>query len=247
MNEKYYFAADVHLGLPVGDPKAREQRFVDWLDRIAQDATAIFLLGDIFDFWCEYKKVVPKGFVRTLGKLSEITGKGIPVHFFPGNHDLWTFGYLASEVGLTVHHNNLEITLAGKNFYLGHGDNTGQLHRGFRVMRYIFAHRFFQRLFAAIHPRWGVAFAHRWSRHNRLSKGIALPFQGDREQLYNFAMHYSQTHKVDYYIFGHRHTPTDIAIGEHARLIILGEWIHGCEYAIFDKQQVETLRLRKFS
>ncbi len=243
MNKKYYFAADVHLGLPLNDPKKREERFVNWLDRAAQDAAEIFLLGDIFDFWCEYKKVVPKGFVRTLGKLSEITDKGIPVHFFPGNHDLWTFGYLASEVGLTVHHNDLEITLAEKNFYLAHGDNTGKLHRGFRIMRYIFAHRFFQRLFASIHPRWGLAFAHKWSRHSRLSKSIALPFQGDKEQLYNFAKDYSQTHKIDYYIFGHRHISIDIAVSEHARLIILGDWLHGGEYAVFaDDGKLEIKR-----
>jgi len=242
MKDKYYFTSDVHLGLPVGDAKAREQRFVDWLDMAGKDAKAIFLLGDIFDFWCEYEKVVPKGFVRTLGKLAELTDKGIAVHFFAGNHDLWTFGYLASEVGLTVHHKDVEITLSGKNFYLGHGDNTGNLRKGFRVLRFVFANRFFQRMFAAIHPRWGVAFAQNWSRHSRLTKGIALPFQGEKEQLYNFAKTHDQEHKVDYYIFGHRHIPMEIPVSEASKLIMLGEWIHGCEYAVFDGENVRLLK-----
>ena len=235
----YYFAADVHLGLQVGNVKEREQRFVQWLEKVAADAKAIFLLGDIFDFWCEYKKVVPKGYVRTLGKLAELTDKGVEIHFFPGNHDLWTFGYLAEETGMIVHHQPLEIQLEGKTFYLAHGDATGKLTRGYRLLRAIFGSPFFQFCFSWIHPRWGIAFAHRWSHHSRLSKGIAVPFQGEKEQLFTFAKEYIKNHTVDYFIFGHRHTPITVPVAGHSQLFILGEWISGCEYAVFDGTTVQ--------
>ena len=242
IKDKYYFAADVHLGLPVNDARQREQRFVSWLEMAAQDAKAIFLLGDIFDFWCEYKKVVPKGFVRTLGKLAELVERGIEIHFFPGNHDLWTFGYLSDELGMQVHDQPLEISLNGKLFYLAHGDNAGQLSKGYRRLRGVFTSPFFQKCFAAIHPRWGVALAHRWSRHSRLSKGLSLPFQHEKEPLYRFAQAYAKEHAIDYFIFGHRHTPISLPVDAHAHLLILGEWIQGCEYAVFDST---GLHLRK--
>jgi len=237
----YYFAADVHLGLPVGDVRARERRFVGWLDDIKTDASAIFLLGDIFDFWCEYKTVVPRGFVRTLGKLAELTDAGIPVHFFPGNHDLWTFGYLTKETGIIVHHEPLGITLEGKTFYLAHGDMTGAVPKGYKMMRKMFTSPVCRRCFLAIHPRWGVGFAHRWSHSSRLTKGIKVPFRGDDEQLMAFAKTYAQTHAVDYFIFGHRHTPIAASVNSTSQLFILGEWIEGCEYAVFDGNRV-TLR-----
>jgi UDP-2,3-diacylglucosamine hydrolase len=235
----YYFVADVHLGLRVGNVKEREQRFVQWLEKAAADAKAIFLLGDIFDFWCEYNKVVPKGYVRTLGKLAELTDKGVAIHFFPGNHDLWTFGYLAEETGMVVHHQPLEIQLEGKTFYLAHGDATGKPTRGYRLLRAVFTSPFFQWCFSGIHPRWGIAFAHRWSRHSRLSKGIATPFQGEKEQLVKFAKTYAESHAVDYFIFGHRHTPVTVPISENSQLFILGAWISGCEYAVFDGTTVK--------
>ena len=234
VRNRYYFVADVHLGLPVNDVRQREQNFVLWLDKAAQDAKAIFLLGDIFDFWCEYKKVVPKGFVRTLGKLAELADQGIEIHFFLGNHDLWTFGYLSDELGIQIHHRPLEISLNGKIFYLAHGDNAGKIPKAYRFLRGVFTSSFFQKCFASIHPRWGLAFAHRWSRHSRLSKGLSLPFQQEKEQLYRFAQAYSKEHPINYFIFGHRHTPLSLPVGEHSRLVILGEWIQGCEYAVFD-------------
>jgi UDP-2,3-diacylglucosamine hydrolase len=238
----YYFAADVHLGLQVGDVKEREQRFVQWLEKAAEDAKAIFLLGDIFDFWCEYKKVVPKGYVRTLGKLAELADKGAEIHFFPGNHDLWTFGYLAEETGMIVHHQPLEIQLEGKNFYLAHGDATGNPTRAYRLLRAMFTSPVFQCCFSWIHPRWGIAFAHRWSHHSRLSKGIATPFQAEKEQLLLFAKAYAKNHAVDYFIFGHRHTPITVPVAEHSQLLILGEWISGCEYVVFDGTTVQKKR-----
>lgn len=235
----YYFASDVHLGLQVGNPREREQRFVAWLTAAAGDAKAIYLLGDIFDFWCEYKTVVPKGYTRTLGKLAELADSGIEIHFFPGNHDLWTFGYLAEELGLIVHHEDWETTIAGKRFYLAHGDNTGRLPKGFRLLRGMFTSPFFQRMFSAVHPRWGVGLANTWSQHSRLSKGLALPFMGDKEQLYNFAKEYSRKHPVDYFIFGHRHLPLVQPVNEQSTMVYLGEWIEGTTYAVFDGRELQ--------
>jgi UDP-2,3-diacylglucosamine hydrolase len=236
---KYYFAADVHLGLPVGDARAREQRFVHWLEEIKQEAAAVFLLGDVFDFWCEYKTVVPRGFVRTLGKLAELTDAGIAVHFFPGNHDLWVFDYLPAETGVTVHRTPLEITLNNQVFYLAHGDNTGQLPRQYKALRRMFANRFFQRCFAAVHPRWGVAFARGWSRHSRLSKGLSYPFRGEAERLVQFARQHNETHPVNQYVFAHLHTPVQWPLGEQSQLTILGEWIKGCEYAVLNGSELQ--------
>jgi len=237
---KYYFAADVHLGLQVGDTRAREQRFVRWLDEVRHDATAIFLMGDIFDFWIEYKTVVPRGFVRTIGKLAEITDSGIPVYFFAGNHDLWLLDYLATEAGLTIHHKPLELTLGNQHFYLAHGNYVGI--RTTMLYR-VFTNRFLQKCFRALHPRWGMAFGHWWSRHNRLSKGLAEPFTGNSEFLLQFANNYAKTHPVQQFIFGHRHTPIQCPVGDTAQFTILGEWIEGCEYAVFDG---ETVTLRKY-
>jgi UDP-2,3-diacylglucosamine hydrolase len=235
----YYFAADTHLGLSaVGNARARERRFVRWLDEIKNDAAAVFLLGDIFDFWCEYKTVVPRGFTRTLGKLAELTDRGIPVHFFPGNHDLWIFDYLPEETGVTVHHAPLEITLGQQRFYLAHGDSAGQPAAAYRLLRRMFTNRVFQKCFRAVHPRWGVAFAHRWSRRSRLSKGISIPFRGEDEQTVRFARQYCRTHPVDQFIFGHLHTPVQWQAGERAQVTILGEWLEGCQYAVFDGEKV---------
>jgi UDP-2,3-diacylglucosamine hydrolase len=238
----YYFAADTHLGLcAVGDACTRERHFVRWLDEIKNDAAAIFLLGDIFDFWCEYKTVVPRGFTRTLGKLAELTDKGIPVHFFPGNHDLWIFDYLPAETGVTVRHAPLEITLGRQLFYLAHGDNIEPA-KTYRRLRRAFTNRVLQKCFFAVHPRWSVAFAHRWSRHSRLSKGIAIPFKGEAEPIVQFAEQYSRTHPVRHFIFGHFHTPVQWQVGEQAQLTILGEWLKGCEYAVFDGETVALKR-----
>ncbi len=235
---RYYFASDVHLGLPVGDARIREQHFVRWLGEIKNDAAAIFLLGDIFDFWWEYKTVVPRGFTRTLGKLAELTDSGIPVHFFCGNHDLWAFDYLPKETGVFVHRDSLEITLGGQVFYLAHGDNVGKHSFSYKTLHRLFSNRFLQKCFMAVHPRWGVALAHRWSYRNRLSKGLAFPFRGEEEPVVRFAHDYNKTHAVAQFVVGHLHTPLQMPIGAQAQLTILGEWVKGCEYAVFDGKEL---------
>lgn len=240
---KYYFAADVHLGLPVNDAAARERRFVRWLDAVKYDATAVFLLGDIFDFWCEYKTVVPRGFVRTLGKLAELTDNGIPVHFFIGNHDLWLTDYLTQETGLILHLTPLETELAGRRFYLAHGDYLPLAGARQNLLRRMFTCQTLQRLFRAIHPRWGLAWAHYWSRHNRLSKELAKPFRGEQEKIVQLLRRHNPTQPIHHYIIGHRHTPVQYPLGNGARLTILGEWFTGDRYAVFDGKTGE-LRIR---
>ncbi|MDR1054552.1 MAG: UDP-2,3-diacylglucosamine diphosphatase [Prevotellaceae bacterium] len=243
--KKIYFASDVHLGLKTyNSAREREIRFVRWLEIVRHNAEAIFLLGDIFDFWFEYKKVVPKGFVRTLGKIAEITDSGIPVHYFTGNHDLWAFNYFPEETGVILHTQAYKTELKGKYFFLAHGDGLDVTDKGYRQLKAIFTNRFLQRCFAAIHPRIGVGFGHVWSQHSRLSKGVSIGFKGEEEGIYKFAkQQLNKESVIDYFVFGHRHTPLIINVNNtNTKLVILGEWIEGCQYAVFDGKNIELLK-----
>lgn len=245
--KKIYFASDTHLGLhATGKAADRERKFALWLDEIKNDAQAIFLLGDIFDFWFEYKHVVPRGFTRVLGKIAEITDSGIPVHFFTGNHDMWTFDYLTSEVGVCLHKKPCEFLINDKIFFLAHGDGIGKGDKGYKRLKNIFACRFLQRCFAFLHPWVGMSIAHRWSNHSRLSKGLAEKFDENsgKEFQLNFAKEYQQTKHIDFFVFGHRHTPIQLPLANNSLFTILGEWISGCEYAVYDG---ENLNLTKFT
>ncbi len=240
-NKKIYFASDIHLGLCAEKRSYRIDRvFAGWLNEIAADAEAIYIVGDLFDFWFEYKKVVPKGFARVLGKLAELADAGVEIHIFPGNHDMWMFGYLEEELGAIVHHKQpYEVTLCGKRFFIAHGDGLGVGDRSYKLLRRFFTSRFLQRLFAMLHPRIGIGLAHVWSKHSRLSKGVAIPFNGASESLYCFSQDMLKKQHVDYFVFGHRHTPLIIGMEQNASLVILGEWIEGCEYAVFDGEKLE--------
>lgn len=245
--DKYYFASDFHLGSNiVEDPRETERRIVRWLDSIRDQAKALFLVGDIFDFWFEYKKVVPRGFTRFLGKLGEMSDAGTEIHFFIGNHDLWVFDYLPEEVGLIVHKEPLVTEIEGKTFYITHGDGLGDNSRSFRIIRSIFHNRVCQRLFAAFPPAWGIGFAHRWSRHNR-RKSLSVPVDylgEDREHLVLFAKDYLKQHpEIDFFIFGHRHIVLDLMLDNRSRVLILGDWMHHFSYAVFDG---ESLKLELF-
>lgn len=235
---KYYFLSDAHLGTRVvRDARAHEQKVVDWLDMAKLDATEIFLLGDIFDFWFEYKMVVPKGFTRLFGKLREITESGIPVHFFVGNHDLWTFGYLEQEVGLIVHMAPLTIELGGKQFFLAHGDGLGDKSRPFSFIRALFHSKTVQRLFRSLVPSsWALNFGFRWSESNRRKHDKRdVKFLGeDREPLVLFAKHHSLNHAIDFYIFGHRHIVLNLMLASKARVVILGDFMREFSYGVFD-------------
>ena len=237
-----YFLSDAHLGsLIVRDPRAHEKKLVDWLDKVKTDATAIYLLGDLFDFWFEYRTVVPKGFVRFLGKLAELTDKGIEIHFFTGNHDIWTFGYLEKEVGLIVHRKPEIIKLGNKNFYLAHGDGLHAEKKGFELLRKIFHNTAAQKLFRYVPAELGQKFGYNWSKANRLKiLHIENKFQGEEnENLVVFAKKYVQTHDVDFLIFGHRHIALDLQLKDQKRVIILGDFVGIFSYGVFDGENFQ--------
>ena len=243
--KKTYFVSDIHLGLRAEERSLnRDRLFARWLSKVADDADSIYILGDLFDYWYEYKTVVPKGFTRVLGKLAELSDSGINIHIFPGNHDIWMFTYFQEELGATVHHKQpYEVEIAGKKFLMGHGDGLGPGDKGYKFLRGIFTCRFLQFLYAMVHPRITMGFAHRWSKHSRLSKGVAIPFRGESELLYKYAQSTLKEKHINYFVFGHRHTPLTMSVAESSVLVVLGEWIRGCEYAIFDGEKVT---LKKF-
>lgn len=244
--KKIYFASDNHLGAPTPEASApREKRFVQWLSEIQQDAAALFLLGDLFDFWFEYKTVVPKGFVRVLGKLAEIADAGIPIHFFVGNHDLWMLDYLEKEVGIKVHYQPKEFTFNDRLFFIGHGDGLGPEDKGYKRMKKIFINPFFQWCFRWLHPDLGMRLGHYLSVKNKLISGEedAIFLGEDKEWLAQYAKRKYNEKARDYFVFGHRHIPLDIAINDQARYINLGDWITHFTYAEFSEN---TMALKKW-
>jgi UDP-2,3-diacylglucosamine hydrolase len=244
--KRAYFVSDLHLGLyPYEKSSKRERIFVQWLDQIKKDAGALFLVGDIFDFWYEYRKVASRGFVRFLGKLCEITDSGVPVYYFTGNHDVWVFDYLPSETGVKVFYDAIEIGINNYKFFIGHGDNVGKGDIGYKILRKAFYSKILQFLFSRLHPNLAYFLGHSWSKHSRLSKGIFEPFFGlDKEHQVLFAKEYIKNNNIDFFIFGHRHIPMDIRLNEKSRLINLGEWIDGYTYAVFDGQNMELCSIR---
>jgi UDP-2,3-diacylglucosamine hydrolase len=238
---KIYFISDIHLGLyPEEKSLIRERMLIEWLDTIKSDAAELFLVGDIFDFWHEYKHVVPRGFTRFLGKIAEMADRGIRVHFFTGNHDIWIYDYLPSEIGLTLYRHHITRIMNGKKFFIGHGDGIGSGDKGYRLMKWGFTNKALQWLFARIHPNASMAFGKRWSKSSRYAKGIvADPYRGDdHENQVVFARHTLQNEHFDYFIFGHRHIPYDIHIG-NSRVVNLGDWINNFTYAVWDGTELE--------
>lgn len=233
--EKIYFVSDVHLGAPaLKNNQEREKYFIRWLDEIKEDVTELFLLGDIFDFWFEYKKVVPRGFTRVLGRIADLTDSGIPVHFFAGNHDLWVFDYLPSEVGVLLHRDEYEFEIGGKKFYLAHGDGLDPNDKGYKFLKKIFISKTLQWLYSRLHPNFALWMAHRWSKSSRLSKLDKEEFKVKNEGMYKFAETILENKPVDYFIFGHRHRMVDEKIGNSSRFILLGDWITNFSYGVFD-------------
>ena len=184
-----YFASDFHLGLKgKSNPRERELHVVKWLDSIKDNASAIYLVGDVFDFWWEYKKVVPKGFTRFLGKMSELTDSGIEVHFFTGNHDMWIDNYLNEECGMILHTKPEDIDINGNIFHVAHGEGLGTDSRGYRILLWIFRNKFMRRLYSMLHPKFGVGLAHLWSLNSRLAKSYSNEYRGtENEELFNYA------------------------------------------------------------
>ena len=240
--KKIYFSSDNHLGAPNHkNSLVREKRFIRWLDSIKEDASAIFLLGDLFDFWFEYKKVVPKGFVRILGKLAEISDAGIPLYFFAGNHDMWMDGYFENELNIQVFDKPKKFIINKKHFLIGHGDGLGPGDKGFKRMKKVFKNSFSKFLFRWIHPDIGVRFAQYLSTKNKLLSGTDdIEYKGEEnEWLVQYCKKIILKEKFDFFIFGHRHLPLDINISQSSRYINLGDWISYFSYAVFDGIDLE--------
>ena len=238
-----YFLSDAHLGSwAIDHSRMQERRLVRFLDTIKTKARAIYLLGDMFDFWNEWRYVVPKGYTRFLGKLSELTDMGVEVHFFTGNHDIWTYGYLRDECGLIVHTKPETVEIYDKVFYLAHGDGLGDPDKHFKFLRRIFHNRTCQVLFNSLHPRWAMWFGLTWARNSRLKRidGKEPPYMGeDREFLVQCTKQYMKTHpNIDYFIYGHRHIELDLYLSKKTRMMILGDWITQFTYAVFDGEHM---------
>lgn len=235
-NKKIYFASDFHLGLPAGAPPLeREKKVVSWLKSIAGDAREIYLLGDIFDFWWEYKLVVPRGFTRFLGTVASITDSGIPVHFFTGNHDMWVKDYLTKECGVEVHTSPLTKIIDGKKFHLAHGEGLGTLDKGYKVLLWIFRNKTLRAMYSSLHPSIGIGIGLRWSLNSRLGKGITKEFLGeDKEDLIRYAKSVLKKEEIDYFIFGHRHLAKSYKLNDASEIVFLGDWIGDGSFAEWD-------------
>ncbi len=242
-NKKIYFASDFHLGAPNHEQSLiREKLIVKWLDEIKADAEEIYLMGDMFDFWYEYRHTAPKGFIRFLGKLAEIVDSGIPITFFTGNHDMWMFDYLPKEIGVTIYREPTVKIFNGKKFFLGHGDGLGPGDHGYKFIKKVFSNKVCQWLFARIHPNFGMGMAHYWSHKSRASNGgeneekfVSI----DHEWLAIYAKEKLQKEHYDYFIFGHRHLPLNLQITDKSIYINLGEWLTYYSYAVFDGKEMQ--------
>lgn len=245
--KKIYFASDNHLGAPTRKASAeREKVFVNWLDEIKKDAAVIFLLGDLFDFWFEYKTVIPKGFTRTLGKLAEISDSGIPIHFFAGNHDMWMSGYFEEELNIPVYYKPHIFTFNTTSFFVGHGDGLGPGDKGYKRMKKVFTNPFFKWCFRWLHPDLGVKLAQYLSVKNKLISGDddAKFLGNDNEWLYQYCQRKLKNNHYNYFVFGHRHLPLEIALNETSKYINIGDWITYFTYGVFDG---ETMRLETYN
>lgn len=234
-----YFISDAHLGSwAISHRRMQERRLVRFLDDIKDKAQAVYMLGDMFDYWYEYKYVVPKGYTRFLGKISELTDSGVEVHYFIGNHDIWMFGYLERECGVILHKEPLTVEIMGKEFFLAHGDGMGDPSRSFRLLRKIFRNRFCQFLFSLLPTRWSMWLGQRWAKKSmedhRLNGGDKYLGE-DKEFQVIYAKEYLKTHPdINYFIFGHRHIELDLMLTHSCRLLIIGDWITQYTYAVFD-------------
>ena len=245
--KKIYFISDFHLGVPNDkDSRKREDKIVAWLNSISHDVQILYLMGDVFDYWFEYKEVVPRGYVRLLGKLAELSDSGVEMHYFTGNHDMWVFDYLPKEIGLQVHRAPIQKEYNGKKFFLGHGDGLGPGDFGYKFIKKVFANKLSQWLFARLHPNTGIGLMKFFSRKSRIATGTSddVYLGDDKEWLMIFSREVLQKEHYDYFIFGHRHLPLDKQLNDQSRYINLGEWINHFTYAVFDGHE---LLLKKFN
>ena len=239
---KIYFASDFHLGTPNhSESIERERKIVSWLSAIQKDASAIYLVGDIFDFWYEWKGAVPKGHVRILGKLAEICDSGIPVHFFTGNHDLWTFGYLEEEIGMKVYRDSIQVEIQGKKCFIAPGDGLGPGDHSYKFLKKIFTSSICQWLFSRLHPNLSFALANYLSSKSRINKSENdAVFKGDSsELLVDYSKEILALNHYDYFVFGHRHLPLDINLSDKSKYFNLGEWVKYNSYGVLENGILE--------
>ncbi|MFV0593775.1 MAG: UDP-2,3-diacylglucosamine diphosphatase [Draconibacterium sp.] len=241
-----YFVSDVHLGAPaLKNNRERELLFARWLDEIKDNVAELYLMGDIFDFWYEYKKVVPRGFTRILGRIAELTDKGIPVHFFTGNHDVWVFDYLEKEIGVVVHREQFITEIKGKTFFLAHGDGLDASDKGYLFLKKIFTNKTMQWLFSRLHPNFAFWLAHKWSASSRLSKNdYEDDFMVVQDGMYKFAADFLKANPVDYFVMGHRHRLVNEKMDSNTRFILLGDWIKSYSYGVFDGENFELKKYK---
>lgn len=235
-----YFASDFHLGAPdEARSMEREKKIVRWLEAISPDCRYLFLVGDLFDFWFEYRHVVPKGFVRFLGKLAQFADNGVEIFLFTGNHDMWMFGYLEQELGAKVFREPVEVSISGHRLLVGHGDGLGPGDHSYKFLKRIFENRICQLLFGALHPGIGFGIARAWSSRSRIANHKDEEFLGEKEFLWQYCKEYHQKNEMDYYLFGHRHLPLDLPVGANGRYLNPGEWMNHCRYIRLDQTGVE--------
>jgi UDP-2,3-diacylglucosamine hydrolase len=234
---KIYFISDLHLGSPdYKESLVREKAFVQWLDLVSKDAAAIYLVGDVFDFWFEYKRAVPRGFVRSLGKIAELTDKGTPIHWFTGNHDMWIFDYLPTECGVQIHRAPIVLNHHEQRCFIGHGDGLGPGDTAYKFMKKFFHSKICQWLFARLHPNFGIWLASSLSGYSR-GKAIEKDkiFHGEKEWLFQYSAGIEKQNHHDYYIFGHRHLPGIMKVNENSSYVNLGDWLVHFTYGILDE------------
>ncbi len=247
-DKKIYFASDFHLGAP--DHKSsleRERRIVRWLDEVKTDAYSIYLLGDIFDFWFEYKNAIPKGFIRLQGKLATLRDAGISICIFTGNHDMWMFDYFPKELGIPIHRKPIELEIGKHQLMVGHGDGLGPGDSSYKILKRFFNSKLCQWLFARIHPNLGIGIARYWSKNSRIANmKREEKFNGEEnELLLTYCRELEKESHHDFYIFGHRHLPLDLKVGEKSRYINLGEWVNFNTYGVYDGDSIALKTFEK--
>ena len=243
-NKCIYFASDFHLGIPnFEESRKREMRIIAWLDSIKENAQEIYLLGDVFDFWYEYNHVAPKGFIRFLGKIAELSDSGIRITFFHGNHDMWMKDYLSRELGIEILPDPIQLRIGNKKLLVGHGDGLGPGDIKYKILRKIFRSKWAQWLFTRVHPNFSFWVANIWSAHSKKLDKCDGQSLGEKEFLYQFCLSSEKKEHHDYYVFGHRHIPMEMQINENAKYINIGEWINANTFGRFNG---ETFELKKF-
>ncbi len=247
---KIYFLSDIHLGAPyINEHVMHERRLVDFLESIKEEAKEIYFLGDVFDFWFEYKRVIPRGFVRFQAKVAELADSGVAVHFFAGNHDMWMFDYFQQELGVQVHYRPMVKKIGKRTLFLAHGEDLGSENRTFKALLRLFRTKWVQRMFSVlIHPNSAIRFARNWSMKSRRKNGEkeSTAYLGeDKEHLVQFAKHYKGEEAIDYFIFGHRHIVLDLIIKKDSHVIILGDWLSHFSYALLENDHLSLAEYTK--